>query len=226
MDIRFHHLAALHWLWVVLGLALVIALGLRARRRDLRRFASANLLPQLTASASAARRRIRAGLLRNRIALYWIHLRSYNSPALDSTDPSSDHAPEVVLHRFFSTLSTPYRVYESEAKEDLARAVADVGRQQNFPLDYVEQFPRADAEALNDTPASVRSETPKEASLSPAPRPEPKLVGVPETPPTTIPGWIVREVADGRAVVQGPNGVCTQNAETIAAQANASSIPR
>lgn len=70
----------------------------------------------------------------------------------------------------------------------------------------VEQFPRADAEII-DTPASVRSETPKEASLSPAPRPEPKLVGVPETPPTTIPGWIVREVADGRAVVQGPNGI-------------------
>jgi mxaC protein len=89
-------------------------------------------------------RRIRSGLLRNRISLYWIHLRSYNSPALDSTDPSSDHAPEVLLHRFFSTLKTPYRLYEAEAKEDLARAVADVGRQQNFPLDYVEQFPRAD----------------------------------------------------------------------------------
>jgi hypothetical protein len=69
------------------------------------------------------------------------------------------------------------------------------------PPDKVEQFPRAQAEALNDTPASVRSETPKEALLSPAPQP------VPETPPTTIPGWIVREVADGRAVVQGPNGI-------------------
>ncbi len=89
-------------------------------------------------------RRIRAGLLRNRIALYWIHLRSYNSPALDSTEPNSDRAPEVLLHRFFSTLTTPYRLYEAEAKDDLARAVADVGRQQNFPLDYVEQFPRAD----------------------------------------------------------------------------------
>ena len=27
-----------------------------------------------------------------------------------------------------------------------------------------------------------------------------------ETPPTTIPGWIVHEVANGTAVVQGPNG--------------------
>ena len=50
----------------------------------------------------------------------------------------------MVLHRFFRTLNTPYQVYEAEAKEDLAKAVADVGRQQNFPLDYFEQFPRAD----------------------------------------------------------------------------------
>jgi mxaC protein len=49
-----------------------------------------------------------------------------------------------MLNRFFQTLATPYRVYEAEAKDDLAKAVADVGRQQNFPLEYVEQFPRAD----------------------------------------------------------------------------------
>jgi mxaC protein len=35
-------------------------------------------------------------------------------------------------------------VYEAEVREDLAKAVADVGRQQNFPLDFVEQLPRAD----------------------------------------------------------------------------------
>jgi mxaC protein len=89
-------------------------------------------------------RRIRAGLQRNRISLYWIHLKSYNSPPLDSQEPGSERAPEVMLHRFFQTLHTPYRLYEAEAKDDLARAVADVGRQQNFPLDYVEQFPRSD----------------------------------------------------------------------------------
>jgi mxaC protein len=88
--------------------------------------------------------RIRAGLQRNRISLYWIHLKSFNSPALDSQEPGAERAPEVQLHRFFSTLRSPYQVYEAEAREDLARAVADVGRQQNFPLDYVEQLPRAE----------------------------------------------------------------------------------
>jgi mxaC protein len=87
---------------------------------------------------------IGSGLLRTRVSLYWIHLKSYNSPALDSTAPGSDAAPEVALHRFFQTLQTPYRVYEAEVQEDLAQAVADVGRQQNLPLDFVEQFPRAD----------------------------------------------------------------------------------
>jgi mxaC protein len=90
------------------------------------------------------RKLIRSGLHRNRISLYWIHLKSYNSPALDSQDPGSDTAPEVALHRFFRTLRTPYQVYEAEVREDLAKAVADVGRQQNFPLDFVEQLPRAD----------------------------------------------------------------------------------
>jgi mxaC protein len=89
-------------------------------------------------------RRIRSGLERNRISLYWMHLKSYNTPDLDSQEPGSERAPSVALHRFFVTLRTPYRVYEAESQEDLARAVADVEREQNFPLDYVERFPRAD----------------------------------------------------------------------------------
>jgi mxaC protein len=94
--------------------------------------------------SDTAQQQIRAGLARNRISLYWVHLKSYNSPALDSQEPGSDRAPEVLLHRFFNTLRTPYQLYEAEVKEDLARAVADVGRQQSFPLDYFEQLPRAD----------------------------------------------------------------------------------
>jgi mxaC protein len=90
------------------------------------------------------RKLIRSGLQRNRISLYWIHLKSYNSPPLDSEGVRADAAPEVALHRFFTTLRTPYQVYEAEDPEGLAKAVAEVGRQQNFPLDFVEQFPRAD----------------------------------------------------------------------------------
>jgi mxaC protein len=90
------------------------------------------------------RLRIRAGMLRNHIALYWIYLRSYNSPALDSTDPAYEAIGEVALHRFFLTLGTPYRAYQAEVAEDLAKAVADVGKQQNLPLDFFERIPRED----------------------------------------------------------------------------------
>jgi mxaC protein len=91
-----------------------------------------------------AERRIRAGLARNRIALYWIYLRSYNSPSLDTTEARWDNTPELSLHRFFKTLPTPYHAYQAEAPEDLARAVSDVGHQQNLPLDFFERIPRQD----------------------------------------------------------------------------------
>jgi mxaC protein len=90
------------------------------------------------------RKRIRLGLARNRIALYWIYLRSYNSAMLDTNDPRWDNAPEIALHRFFQSLQTPYRAYQAEEPGDLSRAVADVGRQQNLPLDFMEQIPRQD----------------------------------------------------------------------------------
>ena len=92
----------------------------------------------------ATRRRIRAGMLRHRIALYWIYLRSFNSPALDAQDRGSEAVPEIALHRFFQTLATPYQAYQAELPEDLAKAVADVGKQQNLPLDFVERIPRKD----------------------------------------------------------------------------------
>ena len=49
----------------------------------------------------------------------------------------------------------------------------------------------------------------KNSSASSAVRnkPKPRPTPFPETKPTTIDGWVVREVANGRAVLQGPNGV-------------------
>lgn len=90
------------------------------------------------------RERIRAGLREQRIALYWIYLRSYNAPSLDSPDPKLEAIGEVALHRFFQTLDTPYRLYQADVAEDLVQAIADVGRQQNLPLDFYERIPRED----------------------------------------------------------------------------------
>jgi mxaC protein len=88
-------------------------------------------------------REIRDGMRKNRIALNWIYLRSVNGP--DFTSPHQDESmSEIVLHRFFQTLPTPYRAYQAQTPEDLAQAIAEVGKQQNFPLDFMEQIPRAD----------------------------------------------------------------------------------
>jgi mxaC protein len=89
------------------------------------------------------RREISAGMLRNRIALNWIYLRSVNGPDFNHSQPD-DSMSEIVLHRFFQTLPTPYRAYQAQTPEDLAQAITEVGKQQNFPLDFLEQIPRQD----------------------------------------------------------------------------------
>jgi Ca-activated chloride channel family protein len=55
MDIRFNHLEALHWLWLVAALGVVIAVGFAVRRRDLCRFASQALLGRLLPRTSFGR---------------------------------------------------------------------------------------------------------------------------------------------------------------------------
>jgi mxaC protein len=90
------------------------------------------------------RHRIAMGLERNHVALYWLYLRSINGADLNTTDPQGDSIAEVALHHFFQGLSTPYHAYQAAEPKDLAQAVADVGRQQNLPLDYTEQIPRED----------------------------------------------------------------------------------
>jgi len=92
----------------------------------------------------ATRRTLLAAARRNRVSLDWIYLRSVNSPRLDTPGEPGEAVPEIALHRFFQTLPGTYRVYEAEDPDGLARAVADVARQQNFPLDYFEPVPRRD----------------------------------------------------------------------------------
>jgi mxaC protein len=88
------------------------------------------------------RQRIAAGMRRNHIALYWLYLRSINGASLDDSEPQADAVAEVALHHFFQGMGTPYHAYAVSEPKDLAQAVADVGKQQNLPLDYLERIPR------------------------------------------------------------------------------------
>jgi mxaC protein len=84
------------------------------------------------------RARIRDAYLRNRIALYWLYIRSRFGPGLSVAgqvdSPADDAIPERSLHRFFRNLDTPYRVYEAEDADALQRAIADLGRLERAPL--------------------------------------------------------------------------------------------
>jgi len=87
----------------------------------------------------------------------------------------------------------------SSQPEESTRETADM--QNN-----VQQSTAKQEQQSRDAEPAQSEQEPKEARLNPAPQPQPRLAPVPETPPTTIPGWIVHEVANGTAVVQGPNG--------------------
>jgi hypothetical protein len=58
-------------------------------------------------------------------------------------------------------------------------------------------------------------------------RAAPKLTPRPETRPTTIKGWTLREVSDGTAVIEGPNGVLKATAgQTVPGIGRVDSIVR
>ncbi|GLU32658.1 vWA domain-containing protein [Trinickia caryophylli] len=94
---------------------------------------------------AAERERIAEGLARNRIALYFIYLRSsVYSAALDAAVRAGDASPEADLHRFFLTLHTPYRLFEARDANTMSAAMSEINRQQRFPITFVERLPRQD----------------------------------------------------------------------------------
>lgn len=97
----------------------------------------------------ATRLRITNLMQSYRVALYWIYIRSVNSPELFDNDASSGNriTPEHALHAFFSDMGAPYRAYTAENPADLERAIADVGRLQNLPIYYADVIPRKDLSA-------------------------------------------------------------------------------
>ncbi|SMG59850.1 vWA domain-containing protein [Paraburkholderia susongensis] len=91
------------------------------------------------------RRRIQAGLQRNRIALYFIYLRSsVYSPDLNATLPAGEVSAEAELHRYFLTLRTPYRLFQAEDAKAMMAAIAEINRQQNASTTFIEHLPRQD----------------------------------------------------------------------------------
>lgn len=83
---------------------------------------------------------------RNRIALYWIYIRSYYSPPL--TGPididNEDAVPERFLHKFFVSIGIAYHAYEAQNPQALKSAIEDVGRLEAHPITITDATPRQD----------------------------------------------------------------------------------
>ncbi len=98
--------------------------------------------------------RLAKQLSRLRVSVYWLYLRSANSPGLvpapDDThaEATANSVPEMLLHRYFQSLSTPYRAYEAGNAEALAQAIADVDRQEKLPIVYHDLVPSEDLAPL------------------------------------------------------------------------------
>lgn len=93
----------------------------------------------------ATRKRIANVLQQNRVALYWIYISSRNSPAIrtvSAQDQADETAPARTLHAFFSTLDTPYRLFDVEDPDALATAIAEVNRLQSLPIRTFDVAPR------------------------------------------------------------------------------------
>ncbi|MDQ3773514.1 MAG: VWA domain-containing protein [Pseudomonadota bacterium] len=83
------------------------------------------------------------------VGLYWIYLRTANSPGIFEArerppGDTADGLPERHLHAFLSSLETPYSPYEAENPQALERAIADLDALENLPLRYSEHILRGE----------------------------------------------------------------------------------
>jgi len=92
------------------------------------------------------RERIEHLARKQRVGVYWLYIRSARSPGLSPAAATAE-APEYALHRFFESLGTPYRAYEAENPQALQRAIEDVDRLENLPINYLDTVPRRDLSA-------------------------------------------------------------------------------
>ncbi len=98
---------------------------------------------------SDSEKKIRRWVKEQNIRLYWIFMRSPNSPGLydkpeDSRDDNAQAMPERYLHLFFNSLNIPYKSYQAEHPDAVQEAINDINKLENSPLHYEEEIPKQD----------------------------------------------------------------------------------
>lgn len=93
-----------------------------------------------------AKERITHLAKKNRATIYWLYLRSANSPGLslarDEPAERIDTVPEYALNAFFESTGVPYHAFEAGTPQALRQALDQVDAQQNLPIRYTDTMPR------------------------------------------------------------------------------------
>jgi mxaC protein len=92
---------------------------------------------------------LRTKMLLQRIHLYYLYLRSGDSPALsEDVSGRNDLMQPAALDAFFRSLGIPYRGFEASNPGAIVAATDAVGQLENQPVTYHETVPRVGYESL------------------------------------------------------------------------------
>lgn len=96
------------------------------------------------------RERLRQSFQDTGAGLYWIYLRNPTSAPLSEkpANPNESTTPEYFLNEYFQTLDAPYRAFEAENPNAMEKAIAEIERLENMPLNYQEKLPREDLSGI------------------------------------------------------------------------------
>jgi len=92
---------------------------------------------------------LRIKMLLQRIHLYYLYLRSGDSPALsEDVSGRNDLMQPAALNAFFRSLGIPYRGFEASDPGAIVAATDAIGKLENRPVSYHETVPRVGYEGL------------------------------------------------------------------------------
>jgi mxaC protein len=132
-----------------IGLGLSMVLSLFDERDD----DIARTVLVVSDGAALIDRRVQAALQtsfrQHRVHLYWLFLRTSGSPGIfpqagEQGESTPQAMPERYLHKFFTDLAIPYRVFEAENAGAVEEAIAEIDRLEASPIRFEERVPRRD----------------------------------------------------------------------------------
>jgi mxaC protein len=93
--------------------------------------------------------KLRAAFAKRAVNLYWLYLRTANSPGIfDAPAPDVPDTPfalpERHLNKFFENLEIPYRAFEAENPQAVADAIAEIDKLERNPIHFSERIPGRD----------------------------------------------------------------------------------